>query len=135
MQLTYTLDRSRRLVTIVLYQPPTLADVEAVLDHLAADPRFQPGFGVLADRWHLTSEPDEAYVRGVIEAIAGRGNRFADMRWATVTSHLSAYRMGRLVIEPYAAKCGVAYRVFMDEAQAVEWLLEARDIPRDMKRD
>lgn len=84
---------------------------------------------MLADRWHLTSEPDEAYVRSVIEAIAGRGSRFSGMRWATVTSHLSAYRMGRLVIEPYAAKCGVAYRVFMDEAQAVEWLLEARDIP------
>lgn len=130
MPLTYTLDPSRRLVRIVLHEPPTLLDVEAVLDHLAADPQFGPGFGVLADRWRITVEPDEANVRGAIEAIASRKDRFAGVRWAAVTSHLSGYRMGRLVIEPFAEQRGVAYRVFMDEALAMEWLIgEAQPIP------
>lgn len=127
MALTYELDATRRLVRVVLHQPPTVADVEAMLDHLAADPQFGSGFGVLADRWHVTVEPDEAVVRSAIEAIVGHGDRFAGVRWATVTSHLSGYRMGRLVLEPFAQQLGVPYRVFMDEAQALEWLLEPRD--------
>lgn len=127
MPLTYTLDPARRLVRVVFREPPTLLEVEAVLDQLAADPQFGPGFGVLADRWQLTVEPDEAYLRGAIEAIASRGARFADIRWATVTSHLSGYRMVRLLIEPFAQQRGVSYRVFMDEGQALEWLLEGRE--------
>jgi hypothetical protein len=30
--------------------------------------------------------------------------------------------MGRLMMEPFAEKHGVAYRVFMDEAEALAWL-------------
>ena len=125
--LTYTLDPVRRLVRIVYREPPTLLDAEAVLDQLAADPQFGPGFGVLADRWQLTVEPDEAYVRGAIEAIVSRGAKFTGVRWATVTSHLSGYRMVRLLIEPFAERCGVEYRVFTDEGQALEWLFEGRE--------
>lgn len=124
------IDPSQRIVRVVLREPPTLLDIEAMLDQLAADPQLGSGFGVLADRWHLTVEPDEAVVRSAIEAIAARRDRFAGIRWATVTSHLSGYRMGRLLIEPFAEQQGVAYRVFMDEAQAMEWLLEARDTDR-----
>jgi PhnB protein len=121
--LSYSLDPSRRLVRLVLHEPPTLLDLEAVIDRLAADSQFGPGYGVLADRWRVTAEPDEAIVRAAIEAIARRKDRFANVRWATVTSHLSGYRMGRLLIEPFADQRGVAYRVFMDEAQALEWLV------------
>jgi hypothetical protein len=35
--------------------------------------------------------------------------------------------MGRLLIEPFAEQRGVAYRVFMNEAEALEWLLKARE--------
>lgn len=125
--LTYNLDPVRRLVRIVLHEPPTLLDAEAVLDQLAADPQFGPGFRVLVDRWQLMLEPDEAYVRGAIEAIASRGPRFTGVRWAAVTSHLSGYRMVRLLIEPFAQQRGVEYRVFMDEGQALEWLFEGRE--------
>lgn len=122
MGLVYSLDPSLRLVRILLREQPALEEVEAVLDQLAADPQLGPGFGVLVDRWRLIAEPDETYVRGAIEAIAERREHFTAMRWAAVTSHLTGYRMGRLMMEPFAEKRGVAYRVFMDEAEALKWL-------------
>ena len=122
MALAYSLDPSQRIARFLLREQPALPEVEAVLDQLIADPLFGAGFGVLINRWHLIAEPDESYVRGAIEAIAERRLHFADVRWAAVTSHLAGYRMGRLIMEPFAEKRGIAYRVFMDEGEATRWL-------------
>jgi hypothetical protein len=124
--LVYSLDPSRHLVRILLREQPALEEVEAVLDQLLADPQFGPDFGVLVDRWRLVAEPDETYVRGAIELIAERGERFATTRFAAVTAHRTGYRMGRLMMEPFAERHGVAYRVFMDEAEALTWLSGGR---------
>ena len=121
---SYTIDPQLGLVR---FHPgdslPSLQELETVLDQLAQDPLFKPGFGVLVDRRHFTVEPDVGYVRGGISAIAARQARFGNTRWASITSHLASYGMGRMA-EAYAEHRGVLYRIFTDEAEAMEWLLK-----------
>lgn len=122
---SYTIDPQLGLVR---FHPgdelPSLQELEAVLDQLAQDPLFRPGFAVIVDRRHFTMEPDVGYVRGGISAIAERHARFGQTRWASVTSHLASYGMGRMA-EAYAEHRGVQYRVFTDEAEAMAWLLNS----------
>lgn len=123
MPLTYTIDPVLRLVTFRPEQLPTLPDFARVLDDLAVDPLFRPGFSVLVDRRELSVEPDVAFVRGAIDAIAHRNAMFPGTRWASLTSHLATYGMGRMA-EAFAENRGVTYRVFTNAAEAMNWLLD-----------
>jgi hypothetical protein len=126
MGFTYTIDSQLGLVR---FDPgrelPSLQELETVLDRLASDPMFRPGFGVLVERRHFEVEPDVLYVRGGISAIADRQAKFGPTRWASITSHLATYGMGRMA-EAYAENRGVLYRIFTDETEAMTWLLEPR---------
>lgn len=126
MAFTYTIEPALGLVR---FHPgdrlPTLPELETVLDQLASDSDFRPGFGVLVERRHFDVEPDVTYVRGGISAIADRESSFGRTRWASITSHLASYGMGRMA-EAYAENRGVLYRIFTDEAEAMRWLLDRR---------
>jgi hypothetical protein len=123
MPFTYTIEPT---VGLVRFHPgeqlPSLKELEMVLDQLASDPAFRPGFGVLVERRHFDVEPDVTYVRGGISAIADRLGSFKQTRWASITTHLASYGMGRMA-EAYAENRGVLYRIFTDEAEAMDWLL------------
>jgi hypothetical protein len=123
MSFSYTIDASRGLVVFQPTALPTLAELEQVLDRLLADPAFRPGYGVLVDRRNLTTEPDAEYARQGILAIASRRARFGDTRWASLTSHLATYGIGRIA-EAYADNRDLPYRVFTHEGEALAWLLE-----------
>ncbi len=127
MPFTYVIDSDLGLVRVIAGEElPSLADLENVLDRLASDPLFRPGCGVLVERRHFTVEPDVTYVRGGLDAIVARRDRLGSTRWASLTTHLATYGMGRMA-EAYAENRGVAYRVFMDEAEALTWLLGPQD--------
>lgn len=119
----YTIDPVWRLVTFSPKQLPTLGAFEADIDQLVSDPLFRPDFSVLVDRRQLTVEPDAAFVRGAIELMAHP--RLAGIRWASLTSHLATYGMGRMA-EALAENRGVDYRVFTDETEAMNWLRDRR---------
>lgn len=123
MAFTYVIDPEHQLVTLRPESHPTTADWESVLDRVAADPLFQPGFDVISDRWHLHVEPDAAYVRATIEAVAARSAAFGRSRFAVLTSHLATYGMARMA-EALAENRGIVWRVFMDRSQAMNWLAE-----------
>jgi hypothetical protein len=44
--------------------------------------------------------------------------RFKGFRWASLTSHLASFGMGRMA-EALAENRGIEYRVFQDEAEAL----------------
>ncbi len=121
MAFSYVVDPARLLVTLRPECPPTLEDWEDVLDRVAADPLFRRGFHVMSDRLHLQVEPDASYVRTTIEAVAERHAAFGESRFAVLTSHLATYGMARMA-EALAENRGIAWRVFMNEAEAVQWL-------------
>lgn len=121
---SYDIDPTRRLVTARPDSPTNIADWEGLLDRVAADPRFQPGFSLLSDRRHLNIEPDAAYVRASIEAVAERRDAFGGSRFAILTSHLATYGMARMA-EALAENRGIEWQVFMNERDALEWLSPA----------
>lgn len=123
MAFTYVIDPDHHLVTVRPETHPTAQDWAEVLDRVAADPKFRPGFHVLSNRWHLQVEPDVGYVRATIEAVADRRAAFGRSRFAVLTSHLATYGMARMA-EALAENRGIEWRVFMDEAQALAWLAE-----------
>lgn len=120
---TYLIDPSLGLVRLTSGETlPTVPDLEQALDRLLADPQFRPGFGVLVERRQLHVAPDSSYVRGGIEALAVRRERFGHTRFASLTGHLTSFGMGRMG-EAYADNRGVPYRVFRNEEEALLWLL------------
>lgn len=124
MPFTYRIDPALGLVRLSGGEElPTVADLEEVLDRLLADPQFRPGFGVLVERRQLNVAPDRTYVRGGIEALAARRGHFGPSRFASLTLNLTSFGMGRMG-EAFADNRDVPYRVFMNERDAVEWLLE-----------
>ena len=126
MGLVYHLDPVLRLVKVRPDHLPTLTELQELAELLLRDGLFTPAFSVLVDRRDLSVEPDAAFVRGALDLFAEP--RFRGIRWATLTSHLTTYGMGRMA-ESFAELNGVQYRVFMDETEAVNWLLEHTAAP------
>jgi hypothetical protein len=124
MAFAYNIDPLLGLVRLDPGQDlPSVSDFEGAIDRLASDPLFRAGFGVLVERRQFQVEPAVGYVRGAIDALASRRGSFGDTRWSSITSHLTSYGMGRMA-EAFAENRGVKYRVFMDEREAIMWLLE-----------
>jgi hypothetical protein len=121
----YTIDTTRRVVTLSPQGVPSVEDWEDVLDRVAADPLFRRGFGVLSDRRHLHTEPDATYVRATIDAVFARRAAFGESRFAILTSHLATFGMARMA-EALADNRGIAWRVFMDESEIWKWLASER---------
>jgi hypothetical protein len=121
MPLLYSIDPALRLVTFAPVVLPTLEEFARALDQLASDGLFRSGFRVLVDRRFLTVEPGADYVRGAIDLLGHE--RFAGVRWASLTAHVASFGMGRMG-EALAEDRGVAYRVFTDPAEVMDWLLE-----------
>lgn len=124
MPFSYVINPHRRLVTCRPEGPPSTEDWAELLDRIAADPLFKPGYDVLSDRRHLNVEPDARYVRTTIDAVASRSAAFGASRFAVLTLHLATYGMARMA-EALAENRGIQWRVFMDEAEANAWLSKA----------
>lgn len=124
MAFSYVVDPERRLVIARPESPPTIEDWRELLDRVASDPVFQPGFHLLSDRRHLQVDPDAAYVRASIEALEARNHAFGHSRFAILTLHLATYGMARMA-QALAEDRSIECRAFMDEREAMEWLLSA----------
>jgi hypothetical protein len=123
MPVAYTIDPTLRLVRFdVGERLPTLANLQRLLDQLAGDPLFKRGFGALVNLRDYPVEP--AFVRSALIVLAARLTLFGASRWAYVTSNPDAY-YARLLQQKFATDHGIQYGVFMDESEAVSWLLEA----------
>jgi hypothetical protein len=126
MAFSYYIDTSQRVVTVRPEGPPSIEDWEDLLDQVAADPLFRPGFHIVSDRRHLQIEPDAAYVRATVEAVVVRRAAFAQSRFAVLTAHLPTYGMARMA-EALAENRGIQWRVFTDAQQAEQWFAETRE--------
>jgi hypothetical protein len=114
------IDVARRLVIVRPDSAPTIEDWTDLLDRLARDPDFQPGFGIISDRRLLEGTPTVEYVRASVEAIAERGHLFGKSRWAIVTSRPATYGMARMA-QAYAENRGIAFTAFADLDEAIAW--------------
>jgi hypothetical protein len=123
MPVAYTIDPTLRLVRFDVGEHlPTLANLQRLLDQLAGDPLFKRGFGALVNLRDYPVEP--AFVRSALIVLAARLTLFGASRWAFLTSNRESYYT-RLSMEQFARDHGVQYRVFMDEAEAMDWLWES----------
>ena len=122
MAFSYAIDPKRHLVVVRPESPPTIEDWKELLDRVAHDPLFKPGFRLLSDRRHLQVEPDAAYVRASIDALEMRRPAFGQSRFAILTLHVATYGMARMA-EALAENRGIEWRAFMNELEAMEWLL------------
>jgi hypothetical protein len=120
MAFAHEIDVARRLVIVRPDGVPTIQDWTDLLDRLAADPAFQPGFGVVSDRRHLLVTPTAEYVRTSVEAIAQRRGVFGRSRWAILTSHQATYGMARMA-EAYADNREIAFSAFAEMDEAIAW--------------
>jgi hypothetical protein len=120
MPFDYDVDAARRLVVLRPADAPTLQDWVDVLDQLMADERIGAGFGIVSDRRHFSTAPPVEYVRESIRALADRRAFFGSRRVAIVTGHLATYGMARMG-EAFAEDRGLAFRVFEDLDDAVNW--------------
>jgi hypothetical protein len=123
-RVTYAIDAHLRLVTFRLYDWPTLLEFQDALDRLAKDPLLAKGIRVLVDQRLVTTDPDAEYVRRGIDNLAHRWPTLRGARWASLTTSPVTYGMGRMA-EALAQRRGVEFRVFMSEAEAMDWLLTA----------
>jgi hypothetical protein len=121
-RVTYAIDAGRQLVTFRLYDWPTLAEFRDALDRLTKDPLLHRCVRVLIDQRLVSGVPDADYVRQGIDNLADRWPTLRGARWASLTTNPITYGMGKMA-EALAQRRGVQFRVFMSEAEALDWLL------------
>lgn len=119
--LSYTIDRARRLVTILYHRQPTFADWAATMRAILADPRFEPGFRFLSDRRTVPEPPTAAYIRQVSAFLIDHAAQLRNSRLAMVVSNPATYGMARMS-EPKIEPAGLEAASFFDLPAALHWL-------------
>ena len=90
--------------------------VEAIL----ADPRHEPGMGLLQDHRAVTRIPTTAEIQVAASFLRGRADQLGIARWALVVANDASFGMGR-VAEVILENTSIVARVFRDRAEAETW--------------
>jgi hypothetical protein len=118
MPASYTIDADRRLVTSLLTDPVTDADVYDHNERLRSDPEFDPGFIQLADMSGVT----EILVSTRLIVDTARDQFFSPgVPRAFVASEDASFGMARMYAT-HAELLGQTIRVFRDRKEAETWL-------------
>ena len=119
MALSYQIVPSRKLVTIT-GEFSTDVEWRTVLQAVADDPQYQPGFSFLRDLRDATQPIDAQTVRRILEVV--------QMAWAILQPRRAAIVAPRHVETPalvayaLAEDAGVPLRVFTSYGDAIDWL-------------
>jgi hypothetical protein len=119
MTLTYTIDRTQRLVTIV-GEYADGAEWNALLTRVLNDPRREPGFALLRDLRSATTPVSAAAVVGVMDVIRRFWPLLQPTRMAVLTP--MEFDPAALTAHAIADEEDVPLKVFSSYDDAVEWL-------------
>ena len=135
MPISYRVDPARRRVETTITDEYTLADVEAYMDAVEADPAYAADFDRLIDLTATQTLLAPEEVRSLADIVRGRPASPRSRR-ALVAAGDAQFGVARM-FELYAEDAPVAYRTFRDRAAADDWLAHARaapDAPPDERR-
>jgi hypothetical protein len=128
MQINYTIDEGRGLVTFRLRGVADIAETRRALEELRADPRFRPGMDVVTDRRELEEAPTSRYTEELLSLVQAHWPPSLIRRWAILTRPGAGFGMARMA-ELRAALAGTEVGSFLDESEALEWLLRPGLVP------
>ena len=135
MPISYRVDPARRRVETTITEGYTLADVEAYMDALEADPAYAPDFDRLIDLTATQTLLAPEEVRSLADIVRGRPASPRSRR-ALVAAGDAQFGVARM-FELYAEGASVSYRAFRDRAAADGWLTHVPagpDAPPDERR-
>ena len=112
---------SQGFVYVVSDEHWTLEEWMTSVDALLADPRYEPGMGLLHDRRRTARTPFSQEVRAAVDFIRARADALGKARWGLVVEGLAGYGMGRMA-EALIDGSSIELRVFRDLAVAEAWV-------------
>jgi hypothetical protein len=122
MQVSYTIDKERRLIITTASGQLTMADVSELKSKLLNDPDFDLSYAHLVDMRALNSTS----ITGEEIRSLAPDQTTIKMRQAVVVSTDLLYGLGRMLENLREAAGGFGTRIFRDYDEAVDWLLSKR---------
>jgi hypothetical protein len=120
MPYSYEIDAEPRLIVAVFTGDANLADADAVMTQLHADPRHSFAFSRVYDCRGLTRLPPLVELRGVAELFRHRIDPTVRPRRAIVVRPGAAYGLGRM-LQARLDLAGMELNIFTGPDEAVAW--------------
>jgi len=120
MPYAYDIDADRRLVIITLSPDANLADVEAIMAELYADPRHSFALNRVYDCRAVTRLPPLTELRAVAELFRRRIDPAVHARRAIVVPPGAAYGLGRM-LQALLDLAGLELNIFTELDDAIGW--------------
>ena len=120
MAYAYEIDVERQLVIVVFSADANLAEAEAVMTEVHADPRHSLRFSRVYDCRAVTRLPPLSELRGVAELFRRRIDPTVDTRRAIVARGGAPYGLGRM-LQTLLDLIGLELHVFTDLDEAIAW--------------
>jgi hypothetical protein len=120
MAYAYEIDVERQLVVVVFSADANLAEAEAVMTQVHADPRHSLRFSRVYDCRAVTRLPPLGELRAVAELFRRRIDPTVDARRAIVARGGAPYGLGRM-LQALLDLVGVDLHVFTDLDEAIAW--------------
>ena len=117
---TYSICVPESLVRVTCSGPGSLEEGARVLQEVADDPKFVPGYGLLVDVRECTAQLTPKEVTS-FSAFLKAVKRFNESRMAIVTTNVLYYGFGRMM-SALTDTGGIAVKVFKDIDEAVVWV-------------
>ena len=118
----YTIDVSRRVVSLYWDDFPTLAQLREVVEQAVADSEFEAGMNFIWDRKPGTpNTANVEYLREAVYYLQMLADRVGNHAWAIVTHNSSDFGKARM-IEAMTDQGKVTVRAFQSRGDAEEWL-------------
>ena len=120
MPYSYTIDVDRQLVIAVFWGEATIAEADALMAELYADPRHSFSLNRVYDCREMTRLPPITEVRGLAELFRQRVASGVRTRRAMVVRPGATYGLARM-FQALLDLVGIELNVFTDVEEAVEW--------------
>ena len=120
MPYAYDIDVDRRLVIVTFSPDANLADVEAIMGELYADPRHSFALDRVYDCRAVTRLPPLTELRAVAELFRRRIDPAVRARRAIVVPPGAAYGLGRM-LQALLDLAGIELNIFTELDDAVNW--------------
>ncbi len=121
MPISYRIDKSRRLVELLVSGEFDTTEILQTVDSIVAEPDFQPGFEVISDNRGVTRPISTEQVLRLAAHLSQVARDFGGARVAFVTGSAASFGMMRMFAS-LAEEVPINARVFGDMESAREWL-------------
>jgi hypothetical protein len=100
----------------------TFEEISSIIREIATHPELPDDFTALSDHTRVTRPITPAQLVGLVSIMEEFPGRFANARWAVVSTRPASYGMMRLLVARSDLALGMKARVFFDVQRATKWL-------------